>query len=120
MDGLHQVSSVFVNNLNHFSNIKPKFTEHQLMLLDSWPEKVLSYLDNPGENNPSDILVKALQDEALPKKLMKGVAPALINLLKAVYISEKEVNREARLTVATAEDISIELPADINQELLEG
>jgi chemotaxis protein histidine kinase CheA len=120
MDGLHQVSSVFSKNLYYFSENEPRLTEHQLTLLSTWPEKVMAYLLDPGESNSSEELTHLLQDDELPKKLMQGVAPALINLLKAVYVSDTEVSKEARQTVATAEDVSIELPEDINQELLDG
>jgi chemotaxis protein histidine kinase CheA len=120
MDGLHQVSSVFSKNINSFAATEPTFTEHQLSLLLSWPEKVLAYLEVPGDSDRSEELTHLLQDDELPKKLMQGVAPALINLLIAVYVSEKDTSKEARQTVATTEDVSIELPEDINQELLDG
>ncbi|MBL1142313.1 MAG: response regulator [Proteobacteria bacterium] len=120
MDGLHQVSSVFSTNLNHFSRNRTDFSEQQISLLLSWPEKVLAYLENPGDNICSEALANILEDSELPKKLMPGVTPALINLLKAVYVSDKDISKEARQIVATVEDISIELPEDINQELLDG
>lgn len=120
LDGLYQVSSVFSKNLNHISENEIKLSEHQQFLLFSWPEKVFAYLQTPSGDTCSEELAKILQDDALPKKLLHGVAPALINLLKAVYISDKETYKEVRQTVATAEDVSIELPADINQELLDG
>ncbi len=120
MDGLYQVSTVFSKNLNNFSKNETNFTEHQLSLLLSWPEKVSAYLETPGDSICSDEIVKILQDDELPKKLMRGVAPALVNLLKAVYVSDKDISREARQTIAEAEDVSIELPDDINQELLDG
>lgn len=120
LDGLHQVSSVFSKNLYNFSKHKTDFTDHQLSLLSSWPEKVLAYLQTPGDNVYSEELAKILQDDELPKKLIQGVTPALVNLLKAVYVSEKDINREERQKVATLEDVSIELPEDINQELLDG
>jgi len=120
LDGLYQVSSVFSKNLNHFSENETTFSAHQLSLLLLWPEKVLTYLQTPGDAENSENLAKILQDNELPKKLLQGVTPALINLLKAVYVSDKDLSKEARQTIATAEDISIELPADINQELLDG
>lgn len=120
MDGLHQVASVFANNINYFSNNETKFTEHQLSLLTLWPQSVISYLQNPGNNVFSSELVDVVKDQELPNNLMKGVAPALINLLKAVYMSDVDVHKEARQTEAKEEDVSIQLPADINQELLDG
>ncbi len=120
MDGLHQVSSVFSNNLNQYAKNEAKLTEHQLTLLSSMPDKFLSYLENPGDYFCSEDLAELLLDEALPHNLLQGVAPALINLLKAVYVSDKDVHKENRQTTATAEDVSIDLPADINQELLDG
>jgi chemotaxis protein histidine kinase CheA len=120
MDGLHQVSSVFSKNLNYFSKNNTNYTEHQLSLLLAWPEKVLTYLQTPGDSTVSNELAVILQDNELPKKLMQGVTPALVNLLKAVYVSDTEVSKEARQTTANPEDVSIELPADINQELLDG
>jgi chemotaxis protein histidine kinase CheA len=120
LDGLHQVSSVFANNLNYFAGNKSRLSDHQLTLISSWPDKVSSYLQEPGSDTYSNELAVILQDESLPKNLMKGVLPALINLLKAVYVSDKDISKETRQTVATAEDVSIELPEDINQELLDG
>jgi chemotaxis protein histidine kinase CheA len=120
LDGLHQVSSVFSHSLYHFAKNDSKLTSHQLSLISLLPDKLLSYLNNPGDYSCSEELAALLQDDSLPKNLMQGVAPALINLLKAVYVSEKDVNKEIRQKVATAEDISIELPIDINQELLDG
>ena len=120
MDGLHQTSSVFANNLNHFANNATVLTEQQRGLLTAWPEKVMAYLQSPGDNVCSDNLVEIIKNEALPNNLMSGVAPALINLLKAVYVSDKDPARETRQKEARAEDVSIELPSDINQELLDG
>tara|TARA_R110002072_G_scaffold14582_9_gene60236 strand:- start:48003 stop:52139 length:4137 start_codon:yes stop_codon:yes gene_type:complete len=120
MDGLYQIASVFTNNINYFSNNEAKFTEHQLSLLTLWPQSVLSYLQNPGDNVFSSALVDIVKDKELPNNLMTGVAPALINLLKAVYVSEVDIHKEARQTEAKSEDVSIELPEDINQELLDG
>lgn len=120
LDGLYQVSTIFSNSLQYISRNESKLTSRQISLLSLLPEKILFYLEKPGDYSCSEQLAEILQDEALPNNLMQGVAPALINLLKAVYVSDKDVNKEIRQTVATADDISIELPADINQELLEG
>lgn len=120
LDGLHQASSLFSENLNQLAARQIKLSEHQLSILSSWPQTILSYLENPGDNTSSHQLVEILQDEALPNSLMRGVAPALINLLKAVFVSDKDLNKESRQTIAAPEDVSITLPADINQELLDG
>ena len=120
LDGLHQVSGVYSDNLNCFSNKLPVFNEQLLSIFSSWPEKVITYLQSPGNDEASEQLTLLLQNDQLPKKLLQGVSPALINLLKAVYVSEKDVSKEARQTEATEADVSIELPEDINQELLDG
>jgi chemotaxis protein histidine kinase CheA len=120
LDGLHQVSSVFSNNLYHFSKNKIILSDDQISIIINWSEKVFSYLQSPGDSETSEALAHVLQNDQLPKKLMQGVTPALINLLKAVYVSEQDTSKEARQTEATPEDVSIELPEDINQELLDG
>jgi chemosensory pili system protein ChpA (sensor histidine kinase/response regulator) len=88
-------------------------------LIGKWPWSVEEYLLSLGDNSSSDYLVSTLSSGEWDKPLIPEVAPALIDLLNAPYSSEEET-KETRQTEASAEDVSLELPTDISQELLDG
>ncbi len=120
LDGLYQVLLLFAKNLNALSEQQTIPAPPLLSLVVSWVANIKHYLQQPGDNDCSNNLINSLHSDLLPHNLMKGVRPALLNLLKAVHISDKDVSSQPRQTVATIEDICIDVPADINAELLDG
>ncbi len=120
MDGLCQCCAVFIKSLHHISEDQKAPTAIQLSLISAWPEAVLSYLENLDDESCSNQLVNVLKNEALPDSLPDSVVPAMVELLGAVYVSDKESSDVERQTVVREEDVSIALSDDINQELLDG
>ncbi len=120
MDGLYQASTIFLKNLHHLSSCPDSITTCLQGLLLDWPDSVLFYLNAPDESTSSDQILQILQHENLPEKLINSVAPALTNLLQAALISDDLPVQESLQKSITLDDISISLPADINQPLLDG
>ncbi|HEY5703578.1 MAG TPA: response regulator [Gammaproteobacteria bacterium] len=117
--GLYQASSVLIENLK-LQSFHNSFTEEQANLLSSWPGIVSSYLNNLGQGNAANDIIEILTSGYWPKPLITDVVPALSDLLSAPYPVEQDESREQRQTTAIAEDVSIVIPEDINQELLDG
>ncbi|MEJ2095404.1 MAG: ATP-binding protein, partial [Gammaproteobacteria bacterium] len=117
--GLYQASSVLIENLK-LQSFHNSFTEEQANLLSSWPGIVSSYLNNLGQENGANDIIEILTSGFWPKPLITDVVPALSDLLSAPYPVERDESREQRQTTAIAEDVSIVIPQDINQELLDG
>lgn len=118
--GLYESCILFNENLNSFIEKDIKINLRIKNLLLNFPHIILQYLKEPENESLCNKLVGILQDKNLPKKLMQCSVIGLVNLLKIVRISYKETKQEKRKTIATKEDVSIELPENINMELLYG
>jgi len=117
--GLYQASEIIQKNIALLDEADALASQELGDLIGKWPRSVKEYLILLGDNSSSDLLVTTLGSDAWANPLISGVAPALIDLLNAPYSSEEET-RETRQTEACAEDVSLELPTDISQELLDG
>jgi len=117
--GLYQATEIIQKNIVLIEQEDAIASQNQSDLIKSWPNSVKEYLFSLGDNNSSENIVEILSSDAWLNSLMNEVAPALINLLNAPYSSEEEA-KEDRQTQATADDVSLELPTDISQELLDG
>ncbi|RKZ65811.1 MAG: hypothetical protein DRQ48_11280, partial [Gammaproteobacteria bacterium] len=117
--GLYQASEIIQKNIALLDEADALASQELGDLIGKWPGSVKEYLILLGDNSSSDLLVSTLGSGAWATPLISGVAPALIDLLNAPYSSEEET-KESRQTEACAEDVSLELPTDISQELLDG
>jgi len=117
--GLYQACSVLHENLKFLLNDNT-ITSQQSELLSSWADLVTNYLMNLGQTDAGNAIVEFLTSENWPKPLISDVAPALSNLLSAPFPVQEDEAREQRQTIATEDDVSITVPDDINQELLDG
>ena len=117
--GLYQATEIIQNNLILIEQGDATASQNQCDLIKSWPKSVKEYLLLLGDNDTSETIVNLISSDDWTKPLIAEVAPALIDLLNAPYSSEEE-SREIRQTEAVAEDVSLELPTDISQDLLEG
>jgi chemotaxis protein histidine kinase CheA len=117
--GLYQATEVIQKNIVLIEQKDTIASQNQSDLLESWPKSVKEYLLSLGDNGSSENIVNILSSDAWLNPLMAEVAPSLVNLLNAPYSSEEET-KEPRQTKATVEDVSLELPTDISQDLLDG
>jgi chemosensory pili system protein ChpA (sensor histidine kinase/response regulator) len=110
-----------------FSRIKQQINEvgtdigpaHQ-SLLEQFPGRISTYLTWPADNSSCAGLIDLLADSAWLKPITEEDAALWIRALSNVEIHESAGNKQARQTEATAEDISLAVPDDINAELLDG
>lgn len=117
--GLQQACEIFHRNIHDLDRNNEPLTERQIAMLRDWPEKVGDYLAELGDAAASQALVDILLDEDWVEPLLPDLAKPLVDLLAATYISDQALQSD-RMQTATAADVSLTLPDDINQELLEG
>ena len=117
--GLHKSSEILKNNILLIADADALATTRQCRLINDWLETVKDYLGMLGDEEMSKKNITILQSDSWEKPVTAEISSSLLDLLKAPYFGVQEMRVDRKAT-ATDEDVSIALPADINQELLEG
>lgn len=118
LEGFHKSSGHIANNVNFLSSHLNQLNQDTCQLLDRWPNYLLGYLQNINDDNASDQLLAYLAEKTWPVQIEGDKASEINQLLKNPSFIEEEV--EQRQEVAQFDDVSLELPNDVNHELLEG
>ncbi len=118
--GLQQVCVGLQANLNQLAAQDSPLVAEQRWVVETWPVLALGYLQALDDREVCTALVRHLQDTHWPQPLAVLEAAPLIDLLVAPKLVAEEAEAEARPREARPEDISLALPADVNQELLDG
>ncbi len=84
-----------------------------------WPERVLDYLESINDPMAATALVVFLQKNDWPQPLAEDDADLLINTLLAPQLTGETVSLQTRAATATPEDVTLQVPPDINPELLD-
>ncbi|PXX38683.1 hybrid sensor histidine kinase/response regulator [Undibacterium pigrum] len=94
--------------------------EQLVNLLSDLPVKLVSYLSNPAEEVPALELLALLMDPAWPQiTQMDGNESLFADLINVSLIEEHHDEDEAVIAI-TEDDVSIQLPDDLNTELFDG
>ena len=110
-----------LENIN--SNIEAWYTEgksptdEQKSFLLNWPYYVTTYLQDVNRQESCSALAMALLKVNLPVVIDAGFDELVYELNNPELAEEEEI--EQRATEAHLEDVSLELPGDVNQQLLE-
>ena len=118
--GLLVLGMVFARVQHMLAQLGEPLNRGQQALLAQIPGRVSSYLTWPTDSSSCAALIDLLTDEAWPVALTAEEAGAWVHALSNVEVHENDSLKPQRQTVATAEDVSLELPNDINPELLDG
>lgn len=120
LTGLQQTCAyLYTNLLELAAQGGPLYPEQQRMV-GAWPALALSYLQAPDDRSTCEALTRHLQETYWPQPLAAADATALSDLLLAPKLVTEETEVEARPQQAQPSDVSLELPADVNQDLLDG
>jgi len=118
LEGLAVASDIISSNLGLVSQEKYYISPELLSIITEWSNKLSGYLGNIYNQNYVQILVTYLQDKSWPEPANAELSKNLINKLSSPSFIEEEV--ESRQIKASSDDVSLELPVEVNQELLEG
>ncbi|MEX0950702.1 MAG: hybrid sensor histidine kinase/response regulator, partial [Gammaproteobacteria bacterium] len=116
--GLHQACLVLHRNMELLGKQNSQPTAWCSNALLEWPQRVAAYLQQIDTTTAQQLVDILIADDWI-EPLLPELQQPLLELLTAAYISTTD-DREARLSQATPELVDITIPADINQELLDG
>jgi chemotaxis protein histidine kinase CheA/ActR/RegA family two-component response regulator len=118
LDGLKSVCDFIERNL---AAVKPgEFKKARARLFDHWTQLVLGYLKAPLDGVYSRELVETFRRSAWPQPLDTAAGQALERVLLAINDDTCDIERApARETVARAEDVVLEIPDDVNRNLVD-
>jgi len=88
-------------------------------LLLEWTDVVLNYLQNPATPGNADALLEFVRNNRWPLPLGDDQADALAPLFQSLQIETVVNEKPERQQIASEEDVSLTLPVDVDQELLE-
>ena len=118
--GLHALGKVFASIKQQLSNLNTAITSAQQALLEQLPGRISSYLTWPNDTSSCAALIDLLTDSVWQKPVSATEAPLWIEALATVEVYEGADQQVERQSEATAEDVSLAIPEDINAELLDG
>lgn len=117
--GLSDIGLHVGNNIRLFQTPQHTFKTEQLTLLLDWLSHVHIYLPNFNDGQAQQGILKGLDNkqwaEPLSYELLNTLALQIASEIKSI----SEHTELLRIEKATDADISITLPSDVNQELLE-
>ncbi|MEK7992032.1 MAG: response regulator [Thiotrichaceae bacterium] len=122
LDGIQTVANLVTDNVNAWAKTDLATRQKAKKPLSEWPDLVLAYLNSPMDSVIS--MLNHFRESFWIKPLPDSEAHGLLNQLTAGTTADKDSemvtdDTDSRQTVATEEDVSLELPEDINPELLE-
>jgi HPt (histidine-containing phosphotransfer) domain-containing protein len=120
LTGLQQVCASLQTNLSRLAAQDSPLDAEQRRVVEAWPDLALNYLQALGDPTACAVLVNHLQDAHWLQPLATADAVALTELLVAPKLVTETTEAEARPRQAQSADVSLALPADVNQELLDG
>jgi len=118
-EGLARICTHVNANLQRYLEQADSFTSERLELLLEWLGQVQEYLPSFNESNAGQLLVAGLTDEQWALPLSFEDLAAILLQIRSESLTVGDQFEAARVQVATDEDISVALPDDVNQELLE-
>lgn len=119
MSGLQQICEFINHNVSLMLTIDQQARQEYHAIFESWPDKILTYLSAPEDEDLCLELISFLQDK-WPEPLGDTDAHSLLkNLSSKITMPVAFDNTPEREKIATDEDVALELSDDINQELLE-
>ncbi|MBK8898303.1 MAG: response regulator [Candidatus Competibacteraceae bacterium] len=116
---LQRVCSHLQANLSALSAQGNPISLRQRQLIETWPNLALDYLRALNDRAACEKLVRHLADSHWPQPLQPEETASLVDQLVAPKLIAEEMEVEVRPQQAQPEDVSLELPADGNQQLLD-
>ena len=116
--GLQSICLFIISNVTFLLDATVAERKQVTILLGKWPKFVLDYFRAPTDNIIQ--LVNYLRDATWVHPLTDDDAYALLNqLTTSSAINQADEQAVKRQTKAVPDDVSLTIPSDINQELLE-
>ncbi len=118
LNGLSLATRIMSCNIHVLALNDDNPSEDVISYINSWSSVVLHYLNNIADNNASMSIIDYMKCQYWPEALCEATESMLYSQLLHPEFTE-EVS-DTRQDQAKPEDMSIKLPDNVNQELLDG
>lgn len=118
LEGMAECAVQISQNVKLLAEQKKTLTKDQAQLVYDWPVYMLAVLQNIYASKPAEALAEFLCHERWQQPLSSDRRQQVLDSLQHPDFVEDEV--EQRQQVATADDVTLQLPEEVNMELLEG
>ena len=118
-EGLNLVATHIIVNVQRFIEQIDVFNSERLDLLLEWIGQVQEYLPSFNDSGAGQLIVAGLIDEQWALPLPFEEMAAILLQIRTETSAVGEQTEAARKETATDEDVTLVLPDDVNQELLD-
>ena len=119
--GLQQASKLIQANFQVLAGHRENtYSQATLSLLKNWPVHMQGYLQAIHNKPACENFTEFLRNAAWPHPLEPQESTALIDLLASATVIAEDSNATPRQTQAQTEDVSLQIPEDVDKELLDG
>jgi len=118
--GLMALSQLFIRLRKMLSASTIAVSSSQQSLLEKIPGLIAEYFICPGDDKNCAAMINLLSDDAWLTPISANETPQWVNALGNVVLHEGSENVQTRQSQATVGDVTLALPDDINDELLDG
>ncbi len=118
LSGFQEVCLLIAENAQTLNQEKKISDKNYSTFLSQWPILALKYLESINTTT-SHALASHLLDEQWPMPLIEQDIQPISELLSSPVISTEKTEKPSRKIEATPQDISLALPQDVNNDLLE-
>ena len=117
LNGLSNILNNISKNIEYWLVEESGLTVDQYTFMKMWPSSVIDYLDDFQSAANCNRLAEGIINADLPVKSISSASELSNELRNPVLIVEEDI--EQRATKAHTDDVSLELPEDVNQQLLD-
>lgn len=117
MTALSRILKNISDNIAYWNAHETEITEEQLAFIADWPQMVTRYLADIASEEPCAKLAEAINKARMPVDICYDSIELSNELNNPVFPSDEDDER--RPTDAHADDVSLTLPEDVNQQLLD-
>ncbi|MBI3480753.1 MAG: response regulator [Nitrosomonadales bacterium] len=118
--GLTALSALFARLMQHLIALTAGLSAAQQTVLKQLPEYLSAYLAAPDDEHAAAALAALLSDAAWTTPVGADAVAQWQRALSDVQLTDSAAHQAPRQTHAAAEDVALELPGDVNPELLDG
>ncbi len=120
LTGLQEICTFITSNLLELAGQDRQKRASRRDLLANWPQLVLVYLQNTSDDASCKALITQLQDVHWPSPLSDIAAKEMLRaLVEQPSAIEELEDKEERPGHARPEDVALQVPEDVSQEVLE-
>lgn len=118
MQGLGQIGRMLSSNIHTLALNEAPVSIVQAKQIRVWPTYILSYLKHISDIEVTLKLIDYVSSDIWPERMGQKEIDDIKDLLLHPEFKEEEI--QSRQDIANQSDISLDLPDDVNQELLDG